>query len=253
MALDTQRSLRRHIRHLADVERQEKTPSSETGGRRRQRPSTLTWKDESKNFGGEDDGGISPDLALSMPFGGTSSGQTSRKISTGSDGSDSGNGSLRPEDYVCNSASVSPVPPPAVVGEGRGRSSRRRTSATTTSENRRRLLGQPQQPQPPHLERVKSFNRNVRRARSFRGMRRERSLDCMAMRSKAETPAEEVTFALSQRKHGRRGWKVMPDGAGGGDLRDPVVSAAVERVAAMIRQMEFAGHVVPEKITIKLS
>jgi hypothetical protein len=271
------RALRSHIRNLADSKTTaaEEPPPIFQSQRTRARPNALALKSGGNNGNGiyRKNLAVSPDMGVALPFGDTSRADgPSRKVSTGSsDSSDSGNGSLRAEDYVCNSASVSPVPPvnsgsgSAYLEPPRGRLARPRSCLF--ADHRRRILSggnqqqqqQQQQEPPPHLERVKSFNRNVRRARSFRGnMRRERSLDSSLAAARRcqpcprENDLDEVTFAVSRPKYGRRGWRVMPEEESG-DLRDPAVSAAIEKVAAMIREIEFAGHVVPERITIKLS
>ena len=61
----------------------------------------------------------------------------------------------------------------------------------------------------------------------------------------------EVTFHVSQTKFGRRGWKVMP-AEDGVNLAALSSCGAVEQVMTQIRNFEYSGRCVPEKITIML-
>ena len=58
----------------------------------------------------------------------------------------------------------------------------------------------------------------------------------------------EVSFAIRPSLGARKGWKIMPE-AGGDAIDDPEL---LRRVVDMIKDMEFSGHAVPERITIKV-
>lgn len=58
----------------------------------------------------------------------------------------------------------------------------------------------------------------------------------------------EVSFAVRPSLGARKGWKIMPE-AGGDAIEDPEL---LRRVVEMIKEMEFSGHAVPERITIKV-
>ena len=58
----------------------------------------------------------------------------------------------------------------------------------------------------------------------------------------------EVSFAVRPSLGARKGWKIMPE-AGGDAIEDPEL---LSRVVERIKEMEFSGHAVPERITIKV-
>jgi len=58
----------------------------------------------------------------------------------------------------------------------------------------------------------------------------------------------EVSFAIRPSLGARKGWKIMPEN-GGDAIEDPVL---LRKVVDMIKNMEFSGHAVPERITIKV-
>ena len=58
----------------------------------------------------------------------------------------------------------------------------------------------------------------------------------------------EVSFAIRPSLGARKGWKIMPEG-GGDAIDDPEL---LRRVVDMIKDMEFSGSAVPERITIKV-
>merc|ERR1719211_502942 len=58
----------------------------------------------------------------------------------------------------------------------------------------------------------------------------------------------EVSFAIRPSLGARKGWKIMPE-SGGDAIEDPEL---LKRVVDMIKDMEFSGHAVPERITIKV-
>ncbi|TRY78938.1 hypothetical protein TCAL_16728 [Tigriopus californicus] len=110
-----------------------------------------------------------------------------------------------------------------------------------------------------NLERVKTYNRNLRRARSFRAQR-ERSYDNTGLRegrcnstSTGTAPPmpmpKEVSFTIRKSQFGRRGWKVMPED--NLNLRH-VNGDIIEKVMCTIRDFELSGRVVPERMTLRL-
>ena len=59
----------------------------------------------------------------------------------------------------------------------------------------------------------------------------------------------EVTFEIRKSQFGRKGWKVMPEN----DLDLRVVGPKViEMVMLRIRDLDYSGHPVPERMTIRL-
>merc|ERR1712110_2151 len=100
----------------------------------------------------------------------------------------------------------------------------------------------------PILKRIRSFNKSLKKASSFRAAR-EKTSDLV--REKVETPVmmlnNEITFKVKKSKLGRTGWKIMPE--------DETLNLKINRnilndVLERIRTMEYSGEVVPEKITI---
>merc|ERR1711997_587278 len=100
----------------------------------------------------------------------------------------------------------------------------------------------------PILKRIRSFNKSLKKASSFRAAR-EKTSDLV--REKVETPVlmlnNEITFKVKKSKLGRAGWKIMPE--------DETLNLRINRnilsdVLERIRTMEYSGEVVPEKITI---
>merc|ERR1711997_626834 len=100
----------------------------------------------------------------------------------------------------------------------------------------------------PILKRIRSFNKSLKKASSFRAGREKNS---ELGRERVEAPVmmlnNEITFKVRKSKLGRTGWKIMPE--------DQTLNLRINRnilndVLERIRTMEYSGEVVPEKITI---
>lgn len=112
----------------------------------------------------------------------------------------------------------------------------------------------------PALKRARSFNKDLRRARSFRAQREKScSRSSSLANSRCVTPepevaepviiaqtAQEVSFSIKRALGSRKGWKIMPDD---GHIMD---GEALKRVVNMIKDIEYQGFAVPERITIKV-
>merc|ERR1719229_1373633 len=113
----------------------------------------------------------------------------------------------------------------------------------------------------PSLNRVKSFNKELRRARSFRNAReKSASRNSSAANSRCSSPcpegflrgpaltaeAQEVSFSIKKSFGSRKGWKIMPD-----DGQQNIDSSALQNVVSLIKDMELKGFAVPERISIK--
>lgn len=145
-------------------------------------------------------------------------------------------------DIICSGAtslSVSPIPPESPLLPPTP-DSPRKTPIPSDSP----LLTH--KPDNEALKRVRSFNRSLRKARNFR-MHREKS----AHHEEPDPDPElkEITFTIRKTKFGRRGWKVMPED----ECNLKRLNAEImERVMARIRDMEFSGKVIPEKMTVPI-
>jgi hypothetical protein len=118
-------------------------------------------------------------------------------------------------------------------------------------------LLRPSTPQSPSSRRARDIQREARRAKNFRA-----SLDRSGSRSRDGTPARagtpsklamplvpgEMSFSVKPSVGGRKGWKIMPESAVGGDP-DPDI---LQKVIDLIHEMEFSGKSVPERITLKV-
>jgi len=108
----------------------------------------------------------------------------------------------------------------------------------------------------PTLNRVKSFNKELRRARSFRNAReKSSSRNNSAANSRCSSPApesmnkqgQEVSFSIKKSFGSRKGWKIMPD-----DGQQNIDDSALKSVVSIIKDMELKGFAVPERISIKV-
>lgn len=110
----------------------------------------------------------------------------------------------------------------------------------------------------PALKRAKSFNKELRRAASFRAAReKSSSRQNSAVNSRNPSPCregesentpckeQEVSFSIKRALGSRKGWKIMPDD---GHIID---GSALKTVVSMIKNLEFQGFAVPERISIK--
>lgn len=144
------------------------------------------------------------------------------------------------------SVSVSPTPmlsPPTNV--------RRKTPLPADSPLLRSHTSSPQ------LQKLKNFNKNLRRARSFRAQHRHRDASESSCNSENNNNHNDhVTFSIKKTKFGRRGWMVMLDGNDEDHETNGMKWMAevgiMDRVLTNIRDLELAGHAVPEKMTIRI-
>lgn len=117
----------------------------------------------------------------------------------------------------------------------------------------------PQRALSPALNRVKSFNKDLRRARSFRNAReKSSSRNSSAANSRCSSPcpegalrgqktSQEVSFSIKKSFGSRKGWKIMPD-----DEQQNIDASALKSVVSIIKDMELNGFAVPERISIKI-
>merc|ERR1711892_712737 len=105
----------------------------------------------------------------------------------------------------------------------------------------------------PALKRAKSFNKDLRRARSFRAARdKSCSRQNSAANSRNPSPSRdsaqnmEVSFSIKKALGSRKGWKIMADDGHNID------GSALKTVVNMIKDMEFQGFAVPERISINI-
>merc|ERR1711892_66676 len=105
----------------------------------------------------------------------------------------------------------------------------------------------------PALKRAKSFNKDLRRARSFRAAReKSSSRQNSAANSRNPSPCKdaaknmEVSFSIKRALGSRKGWKIMADDGHNID------GSALKTVVNMIKDMEFQGFAVPERISINI-
>lgn len=111
-------------------------------------------------------------------------------------------------------------------------------------------------PMSPALKRAKSFNKEMRRCASFRAAR-EKSLsrNSSAVNSRNASPegrtaspaaSQDVSFSIKRTLGARKGWKIMADDG------QPIEGPALKTVVGMIKDLEYQGFSVPERITIKM-
>merc|ERR1719147_90006 len=102
----------------------------------------------------------------------------------------------------------------------------------------------------PAVSRARSFNKDLRRAASFRAARERES------RSRNNSPAcsrntspetRMVSFQVKKSQGLRKGWKIMADD---GEI---INNTALKTVVSMIKDMECQGCAVPDRITVKVA
>merc|ERR1712106_186860 len=111
----------------------------------------------------------------------------------------------------------------------------------------------------PALKRVKSFNKELRRARSFRAAReKSSSRQNSAVNSRNPSPRkgidnekasdqnQEVSFSIKRALGSRKGWKILAEDGNSLD------GSALRTVVGMIKDMEMQGFAVPERISIRM-
>jgi len=105
----------------------------------------------------------------------------------------------------------------------------------------------------PALMRARSFNKDLRRAASFRAARDRQSLSrnnspATSRNTSPEPPkSQEVSFRVKKAQGMRKGWKIMVDD---GEMMD---GSALKTVVSMIKDMEYQGFAVPDRITVKVA
>merc|ERR1711936_434861 len=95
-------------------------------------------------------------------------------------------------------------------------------------------------------QRVKSFTRSLRKARSFRATR-EKSAQPPQEAAILDLTGKEVTFLIKKSLSGRVGWKIMPEDD---NLNLKINATILEQVMSRIRDMQFSGEVIPAKMSI---
>lgn len=82
-------------------------------------------------------------------------------------------------------------------------------------------------------------------------MQREKSAEShrAAMEQNNAEDLKEITFTIRKSKFGRVGWKVMPEE--GCNLKK-LNAEIIERVMSRIRDMEFSGKPIPDKMTVPI-
>jgi len=112
-------------------------------------------------------------------------------------------------------------------------------------------------PLSPCVQRARSFNKDLRRAASFRAAKeRSCSRNSSAANSRQGSPepapaaappsSAEVSFSIKRALGARKGWKIMTED---GESLD---SNALRAVVGMIKEIEYQGLAVPERITIRV-
>jgi len=101
--------------------------------------------------------------------------------------------------------------------------------------------------QDPIIKRIRSFNKSLKKAHSFR-ISREKSVE---PNKEVEEPVsgQEVTFRIKKSTLGRIGWKIMPeDDSMNLKMNQDILNQVLDR----IRTMQYSGEVVPDRMTVKL-
>jgi len=121
----------------------------------------------------------------------------------------------------------------------------------------------------PALKRARSFNKNLRRAASFRAARERQSASrnnspacsrnnspacsrnnspaCSRNASPERNEKHEVSFHVKKALGVRKGWKIMADDG------EEIDNSALKTVVTMIKEMECQGFAVPDRITVKVT
>merc|ERR1719430_1928928 len=98
-------------------------------------------------------------------------------------------------------------------------------------------------PKDPILKRIRSFNKSLKKAHSFR-MSREKSTEPVKEIIEPEAPVagQEVTFKIKKSTLGRIGWRIMPEDD---SLNMKMNQEILNQVLEKIRDMQYSGQVVP--------
>merc|ERR1712106_292195 len=104
----------------------------------------------------------------------------------------------------------------------------------------------------PAIRRARSFNKDLRRAASFRAARERQSLSrnnspaCSRNASPERREKQEISFHIKKALGMRKGWKIMADDG------EDMDGSALKTVVTMIKDMECQGFAVPDRITVKV-
>merc|ERR1712106_400563 len=103
----------------------------------------------------------------------------------------------------------------------------------------------------PALKRAKSFNKELRRARSFRTAReKSASRNNSAVNSRSASPCkddeQEVSFSIKRALGSRKGWKIMADDG------HSIDGLALKTVVSMIKDMEFQVNNWPRRASVNI-
>jgi len=106
-------------------------------------------------------------------------------------------------------------------------------------------------PQDPILKRIRSFNKSLKKAQSFRLTRaKSKSVEKVLEPEVEETfSGREISFKVKKTMMGRIGWRIMPeDDSLNLKMNKDILNQVLER----IKDMQYCGQTVPDKITVKL-
>jgi len=106
-------------------------------------------------------------------------------------------------------------------------------------------------PQDPILKRIRSFNKSLKKAQSFRLTRaKSKSVEKIVEPEVEESfSGREISFKVKKAMMGRIGWRIMPeDDSLNLKMNKDILNQVLER----IKDMQYCGQTVPDKITVKL-
>lgn len=106
-------------------------------------------------------------------------------------------------------------------------------------------------PQDPILKRIRSFNKSLKKAQSFRLTRaKSKSVEKILEPEVEETfSGREISFKVKKTMMGRIGWRIMPEDD---SLNLKMNKDILNQVLESIKDMQYCGQTVPDKITVKL-
>jgi len=106
-------------------------------------------------------------------------------------------------------------------------------------------------PQDPILKRIRSFNKSLKKAQSFRLTRaKSKSVEKIVEPEVEETfSGREISFKVKKTMMGRIGWRIMPEDD---SLNLKMNKDILNQVLESIKDMQYCGQTVPDKITVKL-
>jgi len=106
--------------------------------------------------------------------------------------------------------------------------------------------------QPPvneSIKQLKNFNRSLKKAQSFRAAREKIDKTQSRCSSVPDVPisGEWVTFIIKKTTLGRNGWKIMTENE---NMNLRVNREIIDLVTERIRDLQFSGEAVPDKMTL---